>query len=1383
MLDPRDQAFLRAAVRGGHLPAAAAQELAARYHGEPGGLGRALVGTGRLRPEVLRAIEAEQSSGSGSGGGPHLESTAAGSRRFGPEGATPGPSGSAQQSARALDSGHVLSADPSDLGTVSYAPGASEAWASADAAPQPESGRIRLHRYPTVPGYRVVEELGRGGMGAVYKAVHERTGREVALKVLLKASELHQKRFEREVQALRRLRHPNVVELITAGETGEGAERQPYLVMAFHPGGDLRGALEEGTLDPDQALGAIAKVARALDYAHGEEVLHRDLKPANILLDAAGEPYVTDFGLAKILDRETRLTKTNATIGTPYYMAPEQVRGEEYTPAVEVYALGVILNEVVTGKLPYGGSERSALFQAIQRERPDEPWVVRPGVSRELGRVVLWALEKHPADRPSCIQLAEAIETFLAGSAVRITPPSTRRRRLRRAGVALAGLLFVASLGVALAGFARWRARLAAERANQAALHELREAIAATSRRRREGDLDGLLREVEAHRRVAAAIEAAPAAVRQQAEALGAASRERRAQTLASAIERLAREGRVEQAIALAGELVAFAPTPAHRVLEARVLAARPASAAAAFARAEALLREPPAEPAARGALAEVLLTLQRPREAAGLLVGDELAAPLLAARARAHEARGALAAALDDLRAASAADPAQVEVAAARWRLEVELGARPAGEALAALEALSGGSLPEWQRARGLLLERTGRLAASRAALAEAAALAPANALELARWLARRGRRVQALAALAGIETPAARLERVVAGWVGGEESDPALAALHELEAGQAAFETPLVTAAAAARWAAWVEASRGRWSEARAAAERAAALEPGPASATLLAFTRCEAGDPVGALEALTALGEPPPAATQRVALTRAHALLARGEVAAARVAAQAAPAHHPERATVELAAARAGGAPAERLGELEREAYTWWRVGPGDGPPPAPVAGAPLGTSRRALVDRLYHEALVLEVAARAREEGAALRRERLLLRAVTLAPDHLPARIALAEATRDLAALDELIARRPVPELHRARLDLRVRLAHEGRGKLEFAEAEPDFAALLAADALEPAEQAMYATLLLRTGRVDEAWRAVRPLCDALPRRRDALRLAIELAERRGDAGQAQLLGRRLAETEELFSRADALLVQANRNQELHQQSAAKAAVRQLERILPPGPALLRVQAEVLCGDGMFGPALLVGGRYVLAAKSMSATGLSLWLHAFGWAPQMPQRLVSELTAEARAKDARDPVPDLALALHYGARYYLRPIAERKPSDPEDVELAAQRALRGVHLAPRSPTALALAANLLVSARDGAEGLRFVDLALTAEPNQRFAYFQRVRHLAGEGAVDAAMAALEGRSDLGLNGPSVRRQVLEDPMFAPILEEPAFQDYLRERGVIR
>src|SRR5690606_16929106 len=118
--------------------------------------------------------------------------------------------------------------------------------------------------------------------------------------------------------------------------------------------------------------------------------------------------------------------------------------------------------------------------------------------------------------------------------------------------------------------------------------------------------------------------------------------------------------------------------------------------------------------------------TLRRPREAAALLAGGELGAPLLAARARAHEACGALVAALDDLRAASAADPAQVEVAAARWRLEVALGARPPGEALAAIDALQGGSLPEWQRARGLVLERTGRLAASRAALAEAAALAP---------------------------------------------------------------------------------------------------------------------------------------------------------------------------------------------------------------------------------------------------------------------------------------------------------------------------------------------------------------------------------------------------------------------------------------------------------------------------------------------------------------------------------------------------------------------------------------------------------------------------------------------------------------------------------
>jgi predicted Ser/Thr protein kinase len=207
--------------------------------------------------------------------------------------------------------------------------------------------------------YRVLEPIGKGGMGAVYRAEHEMLGRTVALKILPRAlagDPEFVERFKREAQVLAKLRHPNIVEVHDLGVAGDTY----YFAMEFVEGTTLRSVLAAKALGPDRALAMVPKLCDALEAAHAQGVIHRDIKPENILIDGSGEPKIADFGLARII-RGPTLTMTQAVMGTPDYMAPEQREStKDVDHRADIYSLGVVLYEMLTGSLPIGNFEPPA---------------------------------------------------------------------------------------------------------------------------------------------------------------------------------------------------------------------------------------------------------------------------------------------------------------------------------------------------------------------------------------------------------------------------------------------------------------------------------------------------------------------------------------------------------------------------------------------------------------------------------------------------------------------------------------------------------------------------------------------------------------------------------------------------------------------------------------------------------------------------------------------------------------------------------------------------------------------------------------------------------------------------------------------------------------
>jgi len=267
--------------------------------------------------------------------------------------------------------------------------------------------------------YHILEQLGEGGMATVYKAYDTRLETDVAVKVIrtenltLGTMERALKRFEREAKALARLTHPNIVKVTDYGEY----EGKPYLVMPYLPGGTLKERLGQ-PIPWREAARLLISIAEALDFAHSQNMIHRDVKPSNILLTQRGQPMLTDFGIAKILDLEETadLTGTGMGIGTPEYMAPEQWTGKTSTQS-DQYALGVVLYEMLTGRKPYTADTPAAILLKQATEPLPRPSQFARDLPEKVERLLLKVLARNPADRyPSIGEFATALESALTNS-------------------------------------------------------------------------------------------------------------------------------------------------------------------------------------------------------------------------------------------------------------------------------------------------------------------------------------------------------------------------------------------------------------------------------------------------------------------------------------------------------------------------------------------------------------------------------------------------------------------------------------------------------------------------------------------------------------------------------------------------------------------------------------------------------------------------------------------------------------------------------------------------------------------------------------------------------------------------------------------------------
>jgi len=380
---------------------------------------------------------------------------------------------------------------------------------------------------PTVAGYEVHGELGRGGMGVVYKARQEGLNRTVALKMVLTgnlAGTKHLARFKAEAEAVARLHHPNIVQIYEVGEQ----DGRPYFSLEYVDGGSLAKMLSGTPLPLRSAAELVEIIARAIHFAHQKNIIHRDLKPANILLASTGRhmssgkdsdswvteqgmrttelglPKITDFGLAKQLEADSALSNSGAVVGTPSYMAPEQAggKGTEVGVTADVYSLGAILYELLTGRAPFRGETPLDTMLQVLSEEVVPPSKLHPRLPQDLETICLKCLEKEPRRRyASALELADELTRFLNDEPIRARPISQIARTVRwcRRNPALAAVSSVAGLAVLIAfglivGFAIVQSSLNDKLSKEKQLTELalqevearRQELERTDRKRRE---------------------------------------------------------------------------------------------------------------------------------------------------------------------------------------------------------------------------------------------------------------------------------------------------------------------------------------------------------------------------------------------------------------------------------------------------------------------------------------------------------------------------------------------------------------------------------------------------------------------------------------------------------------------------------------------------------------------------------------------------------------------------------------------------------------------------------------------------------------------------------------------------------------------------------
>ncbi|HUT10873.1 MAG TPA: serine/threonine-protein kinase [Thermoguttaceae bacterium] len=315
--------------------------------------------------------------------------------------------------------------------------------------------------------YELLSEIGRGGMGVVYKARQKALDRTVAIKMILAshlASPEHVRRFHVEAKAAARMQHSNIVHIHEVGQL----HGHYYFAMEYVEGNSLAQRIAQSQLDVDMAVRLVAAIARAVDHLHQHNIIHRDLKPSNILLDAEEHPYLTDFGLAKVFEPGSETTATGVIAGTPSYMAPEQAAGQsgKVGPAADIYSLGAILYELLTGRPPFREENPlDTLMQVISRE-PNLPRQWNPKIPRGLELICLKCLAKSPGDRyASAAAVADDLERFARGEALEVRPPNlgqrlwswTRRQPALALRLGALVLLYIVATTNSLLGLVDWR--------------------------------------------------------------------------------------------------------------------------------------------------------------------------------------------------------------------------------------------------------------------------------------------------------------------------------------------------------------------------------------------------------------------------------------------------------------------------------------------------------------------------------------------------------------------------------------------------------------------------------------------------------------------------------------------------------------------------------------------------------------------------------------------------------------------------------------------------------------------------------------------------------------------------------------------------------------
>ena len=334
----------------------------------------------------------------------------------------------------------------------------------ANAAPQSKKAARAANMLGELGDYELLEEIGRGGQGVVYRARQKSLNRTVALKVIglgQWATKAHLKRFRLEAEAAASLDHPCIVPIYEVGERDGSC----YFSMKFVEGGQLDEVIRRAPMSIRQAAELMIKVARTVHYAHEHGILHRDIKPGNILLDTKGEPHLTDFGLARLVETESTVTRTLEVLGTPSYMAPEQAAGEtgKLTSATDVYGLGAVLYQLLTGHPPFAGGTTYETIRLLLDTEPRPPRLLNSKIDRDLSTICLKCLEKDPQRRySSALALAEDLERWLKHEPIRArrTGVFTRGKKWVRRNPTIAAVVALSLALIAAVGVIVWKSDL-----------------------------------------------------------------------------------------------------------------------------------------------------------------------------------------------------------------------------------------------------------------------------------------------------------------------------------------------------------------------------------------------------------------------------------------------------------------------------------------------------------------------------------------------------------------------------------------------------------------------------------------------------------------------------------------------------------------------------------------------------------------------------------------------------------------------------------------------------------------------------------------------------------------------------------------------------------